>query len=116
MQSGAKKKKACETLEISIRTLQRWVKDEKIKVDQRSTIKREPPKNKLSPLERAVIIETCNQLPFSSLPPSQIVPRLADEGCFLASESSFYRILKENNQLNHRGRSQSAKKKKLPTI
>jgi len=115
VQSGAKKKKACETLEISIRTLQRWGRKKEISMDQRSEIERKPPKNKLSPLERAQIIDTCNQSDFSSLPPSQIVPRLADEGCYLASESSFYRILKEENQLNHRGRSQSSQKKKTPT-
>jgi len=28
-----------------------------------------------------------------------------DEGLYLASESSFYRILKAHNQLNHRGQS-----------
>ncbi len=115
MQSGAKKKSACETLEISIRTLQRWATKKEIKMDQRSVIDKEAPKNKLSLLERAVIIAICNQTPFSSLPPSQIVPRLADEGRYLASESSFYRILKEENQLNHRGRSQSPHKKKVPT-
>jgi len=29
---------------------------------------------------------------------------LADEGVYLGSESSFYRILKANNQLSHRGK------------
>jgi transposase InsO family protein len=38
------------------------------------------------------------------LPPSQIVPRLADEGRYLASESSFYRVLREEKQLAHRGK------------
>jgi putative transposase len=35
---------------------------------------------------------------FGSLPPSQIVPLLADEGRYLASESSFYRVLRQAGQ------------------
>lgn len=41
---------------------------------------------------------------YKSLPPSQIVPSLADKGLYIASESSFYRILREDNQLKHRGK------------
>ena len=46
----------------------------------------------------------CNSPRFASLPPSQIVPTLADEGCYLASESTFYRELRKANQHHHRGR------------
>jgi len=35
---------------------------------------------------------------------------LADEGIYLASESSFYRILKSANQLKHRNKSRVARK------
>jgi len=45
-------------------------------------------------------------------PPCQIVPRLADKGVYLASESSFYRMLRETNQLKHRQRSKPATHKK----
>ena len=38
------------------------------------------------------------------MPPSQIVPRLADQGQYLASESSFYRILRAQGHQHHRGR------------
>ena len=34
--------------------------------------------------------------------PSQIVPQLADEGVYLASESSFYRVLHAASQQQHR--------------
>ena len=47
-----------------------------------------------------------------NLPPSQIVPVLADKGTFIASESSFYRVLHENDQQHHRGKSQACKRKK----
>lgn len=38
------------------------------------------------------------------MPPCQIVPTLADKGVYIASESSFYRVLKQNQQLTRRGR------------
>uniref|UniRef100_UPI001CBAD32B DDE-type integrase/transposase/recombinase n=1 Tax=Tateyamaria pelophila TaxID=328415 RepID=UPI001CBAD32B len=47
--------------------------------------------------------------------PSQIVPRLADQGQYLASESSFYRILRSNGQQHHRGRARRGVRRKPPT-
>ena len=114
VESGAGKEKACETLAISIRTLQRWIEDGEVKADQRPLTTRVAPKNKLSEAERAGVIEICNQPEYASMPPSQIVPKLADQGQYIASESSFYRILREADQLHHRGRSQAARKSKTP--
>ncbi len=65
---------------------------------------RPTPANKLTKVEQQAILDICNEERFASLPPSQIVPMLADEGVYLGSESSFYRILKANNQLTHRGK------------
>ena len=45
---------------------------------------------------------------FTSLPPSQIVPALADQGTYLASESSFYRILLAHGLQHRRGRAAAA--------
>lgn len=56
--------------------------------------KRNSPPNKLSEDECSKILDVCHQPEFAELPPSQIVPRLADEGCYLASESTFYAILR----------------------
>ena len=50
------------------------------------------------------ILRIVNSAPFRDLTPNQIVPRLADEGVYLASESTIYRILREEKQLEHRGR------------
>lgn len=55
--------------------------------------------------ERAQVLAICHEPVYASLPPSQIVPRLADEGRYIASESSFYRILREADEQHHRGRS-----------
>jgi len=50
----------------------------------------------------------CPVGPGAHLPPSQIVPSLADQGRYIASESSFYRVLRESDQLAHRGKAKPA--------
>ena len=105
--SGARKSQACALLNLSVRTLQRWIDDEdQVMGDQRKDAVRPAPSNQLSDEEREQILVICNSERFKSLPPSQIVPALADEGVYIASESSFYRVLKAANQQHHRGRSQ----------
>lgn len=49
------------------------------------------------------------------MPPCQIVPALADEGEYIASESTFYRVLRTEKMQNHRGRSQEPGKYGKPT-
>ena len=109
--AGARRFKACEVLEIDVRTLQRWNKtlaEEKRLVDQRKAAASErTPTNKLSHEEREAILSVCSKPEFQSLPPSQIVPRLADNGEYIASESSFYRVLREADQAHRRGRAQA---------
>lgn len=63
------------------------------------------PANKLTSEEVTEIIKISTSKEYVDLPPSQIVPSLADKGIYIASESSFYKILKENSLLNHRGKS-----------
>jgi putative transposase len=84
-------------------------------VDQRSQAPRPAPPNQLGDAEQQAMLAVCNLPEYASLPPSQIVPLLLDKGIYLASESSFYRLLKAHNQLHHRGRSQAPKKKAKPT-
>ena len=94
--SGARLEPACEVVGISIRTYQRWVKQGPDTADKRPTInKRKAPANKLSQKEKGQVIEVCNSPKFVDLTPAQIVPKLADEGIYIASESTMYRILKE---------------------
>jgi len=112
---GAREELACEELGISKRTLQRWRSDLTPLEDQRPVIERPTPKNKLSDIERETIIKTVNQPEFKSLPPSQIVPRLADNGVYIASESTIYRVLKENDMQHHRGRSKRPQAKPIST-
>ena len=103
--SGARRSKACAVLEISVRTLQRWARG--VEDRRKDAVATRIPGNQLSETERAKIIEVCNEKRFRSLPPSQIVPLLADEGRYIASESSFYRVLREVGQVQRRGRAQA---------
>lgn len=54
------------------------------------------------------MLRTVNRPENRDLPPKQIVPKLADQGIYLASESTIYRILREEQQLHHRERSRPA--------
>ncbi len=110
--SGARKRPSCSALGLSLRTFQRWTRELDVQVDGRKNADRLAPGNKLSDEERQAVLDVCNSERFKSQPPSQIVPTLADEGCYLASESTFYRILKEDNQQHHRGRSKKPSKRK----
>lgn len=101
---GARKQKACELLNISLRTLERWGKPEGIK-DKRHCGNRPSQANQLSDEERQMILTTMNSKKYADLPPCKIVPLLANQGRYLASESTFYRILRSEKQLAHRQRS-----------
>ena len=100
--------------EIDLRTYRRWYKQGKVETDKRTSCPRPTPANKLSQEERAEIIEICNRSEYASLPPTQIVPTMLDKGEYIASESSFYRVLKAEGQLKHRGRERSRKKVSRP--
>ena len=116
--AGARQERACEILEITARTLRRWeqrLSEEQSLADRRPAAARErTPSNKLSDAERAYIIQLCNQPDYRSLPPSQIVPKLADQGHYIASESSFYRVLHEAEQVNRRGRASAPRRVEKP--
>jgi transposase InsO family protein len=113
MAAGARQAQACEVLGLSKRTLQRWQTGETVHCDQRSLRAYQPP-HKLTEIERSEVLSVANSDEFGHLPPSQIVPRLADQGRYLASESTFYRVLKEENQLAHRRSERPAQTRAKP--
>ena len=114
MAQGARQDKACEVLGLSARTYQRWTQQGGVEADLRPLVARQAPANKLSEAERQQVLDTCNSALFSAMPPSQIVPMLADQGLYIASESSFYRVLREEDQLVHRGKAQAPRKVSKP--
>ena len=105
---------ACETAEIDPATYRRWQSAGQVVAERRATAARPMPYNKLTSQEREMILLTCHLPEFQSLPPSQIVPTLADQGLFLASESSFYRLLREVNEQHDRGRENPRQKRAKP--
>lgn len=111
--AGARRHKACAVLGISVRTLRRWRRAHEL-TDRRKGAARHCP-HALTQAERARIIEVCNEPEYANLPPSQIVPRLADAGMWIASESSFYRVLKQDKQSTRRGRARMPRKVSRPT-
>jgi len=110
--AGARKCKACEVLEIDIRTVERWEKQSKCK-DQRCESSRTP-ENKLTEQEVNAVLNIINHPDYQGLSPEKIVPLLADQGIYIASESSFYRIMRAQQLLAHRSKSKSATQRHKP--
>ena len=105
--AGARRHKACAVLDITVRTLQRWeaARQAGSLDDQRKAAgAHRTPGNKLRETEQQRVLEICNRPEYASLPPSQIVPRLADQGIYVASESTFYRVLRAADQVHRRGK------------
>lgn len=100
-EAGATQQSACKVLEITPKTLQRWRKG--ILTEDRRTTRKIIPHNKMSVEEEEKILKVINQNRYAYYSPAKIVPLLADEGNYLASESTMYRLLRKNNQLSHRG-------------
>jgi putative transposase len=65
--------------------------------------------------ERAEVLRVANEARFADMPPARIVPMLADEGVYIASESTFARVLREHGQTAHRGRAKAPKAGRPPT-
>lgn len=102
--AGARREAACAAVGLSARTVERW-RGGKLE-DQRRGPKT-PPANKFSAAERQEVLDLVNAPRFRDLSPNQIVPLLADENRYLASESTMYRILREEELLQHRGRAKA---------
>lgn len=104
--SGARLGKVAAIMGVSSRTIIRWRQQDGGRDQRRGPAA--APANKLSEQERQQVLAISNSAPFRDLPPKQIVPKLADQGVYLASESTFYRVLKEHKMLVHRQASKPA--------
>ncbi len=107
---------ACEILGLSARTFQRWTREGDVGEDQRPLAERPSPANALTPEEERAILEVCHRPDFASLAPEQIVARLLDEEQrYIASVSSFYRVVRRQGELAHRGRAKAPVSHPRPT-
>ncbi len=153
--SGARLHQACQQIDLSCRTLQRWLSancqpvavalapesaqqqhEPQTRVQAEPTLARAlelapgkpvgadrrqaglrqavTPHNKLTPQESEAVLAVINSQEFKDLPPSQIVPRLADQGRYVASESTMQRLLRRQHQNTHRRSECPAKKRHKP--
>ncbi|MBG6219114.1 MULTISPECIES: DDE-type integrase/transposase/recombinase [unclassified Janthinobacterium] len=94
--------------------MQRWKNDAIKGIGDGRPERVQTPKNRLSDQEREQVLTVANSVEFGHLPPGQIVPRLADQGVYIASESTFHRFLKATGQLKHRSAMQPAKARSKP--
>ena len=102
---GARLFRACAERGICPRTYRRWTAQAgAVKADGRPDAARPTPANALSEEERQKLVALSCPPEFARLPPSQIVPLLADCGEYYARESRFYRVLKAHDLHHHRGR------------
>lgn len=106
--AGARRESACEVVGLASRTVERW-RGADVGDDGRAG-PRTRPANAFTPAERAKVLEVVNSPEYRDLPPKQVVPRLADDGRYIGSESTIYRILRAEGQDAHRGRA------KPPTV
>jgi putative transposase len=109
--SGARCRKACEVLELSTRTYQRWKGH--TPEDRRKGASRNV-RRKLNEVERQQAIDYCCSERFQDCTPYEIVAILAQEGIYVASVSTFYRILRAEGKLHHRSESRPAVKRSAP--
>ena len=100
--AGACRERACLQVGLTARSMQRW-RGADVGDDRRAG-PRTVAANALSPAERAHVLEVVNSPEYRDLPPKQVVPRLADDGRYIGSESTIYRILRAEGQDAHRGR------------
>lgn len=110
---GATLDGACDGLGLSTRTIERWRKAPEGGSDLRAGPKT-PPAHALTDEERARIVEIATSPDYRNVSVRQIVPLLADAGVYVASESSFYRVLHEENLMAHRSPARPASGKSKP--
>ena len=114
--AGARLRPACELAGISVRTFERWQANDGLALgDRRPEATRSLPAHALTAAERARILAVANEPRFADQPPARIVPTLADESVYIASESSFQRVLRAHGQNAHRGRSRAPQPSRTAT-
>lgn len=97
--SGARQSVACDELGLDPRTVQRW--GDGGTEDGRCGPKTAP-RNTVTAGQREHVLALLTSERFRELSPRQIVPALADDGLYVASESTMYRMLRSERLLTHR--------------
>jgi putative transposase len=88
--AGARLEPACEIVGVPPRTIQRWRANPG--ADDRRSGPRHRAHNAFTPAQEARVVKVLTDVRHAGVSPKQLVPRLADEGLFVASESTMYRV------------------------
>ena len=98
--AGARLHAACQVIGVSARTIQRWRAHPDR--DDRRCGPQHRAGNALTIREEAQVLAVMTSATYGHLSPKQLVPRLADEGRYLASESTMYRLKRRVGSAAHR--------------
>lgn len=112
--SGARKVKAAGILGFSLRQIQRWEAEPDKRDGRRGSARRVA--HALSAEEKDAVLRIANSPEYCNLSPHRIVPLLADNGLYLASERTFYRVLAASNCIGHRQKSRPPQTRKRPEL
>ena len=104
-------KTLCSYIGVSQRTIERWQKDGV--EDRRRGSSRKVPR-KLSEEENERIYNILCSGEYKDMNAHEVFNSLLDKGIYLASDRTFYRILKRNNALSHRSESKGGTSKHKP--
>jgi len=109
--NGARITKACKALDISVSSFERWRKGftQDLRKGSLKHVAR-----KITAEEQDKIISICCSIEFKDQNPYIIHATLLDRGIYIASVSSFYRVLRSNGLLKHRGNSRPSRKQSRP--
>lgn len=112
---GARREVACATLGLTARTVQRWRQQGSHGGQDRRAGPLRSPSHALTERERAEALATLRSPRFRDASPKTVVPALADEGRYLASESTLYRLLRKVGETTPRGRAKPATPRPVAT-
>jgi len=101
----------CHYIGVSERTIQRWNVhgvDDKRKGAEKQVVR------KLSEEERENLYRIACSEEYVDLNPHEIFNSMLDKGIYIASESSFYRVLKEKKAITHRQETKEGTSRKKP--
>ncbi|MFM9100945.1 MAG: hypothetical protein ACKOPS_06235 [Cyanobium sp.] len=115
---GVSAKAISDLFGLATRTLRRWglmIRAQGFSCDQRKGATRHVA-HRFSREERQNVLTTVNEPRFADLTPGQIVAILAEESTYVGSESTIYRIMRQEGLLNHRGRSRPPREPKEPPV
>jgi transposase-like protein len=100
-EAGAPLSRCAEVAGISERTVQRWRRESDGGEDRRrgpNTV----PGNKLSEHEERRLLRVLTSPEYRDLSPRQVIPALAKQGTYIASEATAYRVLHKHDMQKHR--------------